>query len=216
MRNRVVGMAAENDVDTAHAAGELEIDIHAVMRQQHHGVDLVGVSQAVDQFLQFFVVDSERPVRRKPLRMRDRHIGKGLTDHRDTMPADLLDRGRLEHPLCRGIECLGVIERRFIGEIDILRQKLALEPFKVAAQNVFAIGEFPMAGHGLDAEQVGGFDHVGALHGVGEAGALPQIAAVEQQRACGSDVAAQAIDQRLQMREAAELAKASRGFLEIE
>ena len=73
-----------------------------------------------------------------------------------------------------------------------------------------------MAGHGLDAEQVGGFDHVAALHGVGEAGALPQVAAVEQQRARGSDVVAQAIDQRFQMRETAELAKPSRGFFETE
>ncbi len=46
--------------------------------------------------------------------------------------------------------------------------------------------------------------------------ALPQIAAVEQQRAPGSRVAAQAIDQRLQMREAAELAEPRGGFLEIE
>jgi hypothetical protein len=46
--------------------------------------------------------------------------------------------------------------------------------------------------------------------------ALPQIAAIEQQRAPGADVAAQAIDQRLEMHKAAELAKASGGFLEIE
>ena len=73
-----------------------------------------------------------------------------------------------------------------------------------------------MAGHRLDAEQVGGLDHVGALHGVGQSGALPQIAAIEQQRAFGPDIAAQAVDQRLQMREAAELAEADGGFLEIE
>jgi hypothetical protein len=73
-----------------------------------------------------------------------------------------------------------------------------------------------MAGHRLDAEQVGGLDHVGALHGVGKSGALPEIAAVEQQRAAGPTSPAQAVDQRLQMREAAELAEARGGFLEIE
>jgi hypothetical protein len=46
--------------------------------------------------------------------------------------------------------------------------------------------------------------------------ALPQIAAIEQQRAFGSHIAAQPVDQRLQMREAAELAKACGGFLEID
>ena len=38
-----------------------------------------------------------------------------------------------------------------------------------------------MAGHRLDAEQVGRIHHVGALQRVGEASALPEIAAVEQQ-----------------------------------
>jgi hypothetical protein len=39
-----MGMTAEDNVDAADAAGELEIDIHAVMRQQHDGVDLGRVS----------------------------------------------------------------------------------------------------------------------------------------------------------------------------
>ena len=73
-----------------------------------------------------------------------------------------------------------------------------------------------MAGHRLDAEQIRGLDHVGALHGVGQSGALPQVAAVEQQRAARADVAAQSVDQRLQMRKAAELAETCRRFLEIE
>ena len=33
-----MGVAAENDVEAMHAAGELQIDIHAVMRQQQHRV----------------------------------------------------------------------------------------------------------------------------------------------------------------------------------
>ena len=51
---------------------------------------------------------------------------------------------------------------------------------------------------------------------VGEAGALPEIAAIEQQRASCAGVAAQPVDQRLQMREAAELAEPRGAFLEIE
>ena len=124
--------------------------------------------------------------------------------------------GRLEHAARGGIERLGVVEGGFLGQEDVLRQEFALEALEIGAQRLLAIGEFPMAGHRLDAEQVGGLDHVGALHGVGEAGALPEIAAVEQQRAAGADVAAQAIDQRLQMRKAAELAEACGGFFEIE
>ena len=73
-----------------------------------------------------------------------------------------------------------------------------------------------MSGHYLDAQQIGGLDHVGALHGVGQSTALPEIAAIEQQRAAGACVAAQPVDQRLQMREAAKLAEAACGLLEIE
>ena len=86
----------------------------------------------------------------------------------------------------------------------------------LARSVLLAVGEFPMPGHRLDAEQIGGLDHVGAVHGVGEAAALQEIAAVEQQRAAGAGLGAQAVDQRLQMREAAEPAVAVRGFGEIE
>ena len=209
-------MAAEDDVDAADAAGQLEIDVHAVMRQQHHGIDLVAVAQRIDQLLQLVVANAEGPVRRESFRVRDRHIGEGLPDHGHAVPADLLDGGRLEHASRRRIERLGVVECGFLGQEHVLRQEFALEAFEVAAQRLFAVGEFPVAGHRLDAEQVGGLDHVGALHGVGEPGALPQIAAVEQQRAAGPDVAAQPVDQGFQMREAAELAEAGGGFFEIQ
>ncbi len=55
-----------------------------------------------------------------------------------------------------------------------------------------------------------------ALHHVGQSRALPEVTAIEQQRAALADVGAQAVDQRLQMREAAELAEALRGFLEVD
>jgi hypothetical protein len=178
LRNGIMGVAAEDDVDAGDAAGELEVDVHAVMRQQHHRIDLVGGSQAVDQLLQFLVADSERPVRREALWMCDRHIGKGLPDHGHATAADLLDHRRLEHASRRRIERLGVVERGFLGQEDILRKEFALEAFEVCAQRRFAIGEFPMAGHRLDAQQIGSIDHVAALRGVGEPGSLPQIAAI--------------------------------------
>jgi hypothetical protein len=43
-----MGVAAENDIEAAHAACELEIDVHSVVRQQQHGIDLVGGAQIVD------------------------------------------------------------------------------------------------------------------------------------------------------------------------
>jgi len=73
-----------------------------------------------------------------------------------------------------------------------------------------------MAGHRLDAEQIRGLDHVGALGGVSLSRALPEIAAIEQQRAARTDIVAQPVDQGLQMGEAAELAEARGGFFEIQ
>ena len=211
-----MGMTAEDDVDPGDAARELEVDVHAVMRQQQHGVGLVVVAQAVDHFLQLVVADAECPVRREAPGMGDRHIGKGLADHRDAEAADVAHQGRLEHAPRRGIERLGVVELRLFGEEYVLRQELALEAVEIGAQRLLAIGEFPMTGHRLDAEQVRRLDHVGALRGVGESRALPEIATVEQHRTARSDVVPQAIDQRFQMGKAAELAEARRGLLEID
>ena len=170
----------------------------------------------IDELLQFLVADAEFPVRRETLRVRDRHVRECLPDHGDAIPADFLDDGRLEHAPRGRIERLGVVERGFLGEENVLRQEFALEAFEVGAQRLLAIGEFPMAGHRLDAEQVGGIDHVGALQRVGKPGALPEIAAVEQQRAPAAGFAAHPVDQRLQMRKAAELAESSGGLLELD
>ena len=87
-----MGMAAEDDVDAADAARKLQVDVHAVMREQHHGIDLVVVAMGRDELLQLVVADAEGPVRREALGMGDRHIGKGLADHGDAVAADLLDR----------------------------------------------------------------------------------------------------------------------------
>ena len=64
----------------------------------------------VDLALHLLLADAERPVRREALGVRDRHVGKGLPDHRDAMAADLLDDARLEHAPRGGIERLGVVE----------------------------------------------------------------------------------------------------------
>ncbi len=45
LRDGVVGVAAEDDVDAGDAACELEVDVHAVVRQQDDGIDLVVAAQ---------------------------------------------------------------------------------------------------------------------------------------------------------------------------
>ena len=186
------------------------------MRQQDNSIDLVVAAMRVDEFLQFLVANAEFPVRRKALWMGDRHVRKRLSDHGDAISTDLLDDGRLEDAAGGRIERLGIVEGGLLGEEDVLRQEFALEAFEVGAQRRLAIGEFPMAGHRLDAQQIGGIDHVGALQRVGESRSLPEVAAVEQQRPACSNIAAQPVDQRFQMRKAAELAKSSGGFFKFD
>ena len=211
-RHRIMRVAAENDVDAGDAAGELEVDIHAVMREQDDGVDFVLAAQIVDHLLHFGVADAEGPVRHEALGMRDGHIGKGLADDADAEAADFLDGRRLEYAARGLVEGRLLVEGGFLGEEHVLRQELALEALDIAAQHVFAVGEFPVPGHGVDAEQIGRLHHVGAMHGVGEPLPCHQVAAVEQQRFSGAGVGAQAVDQGFEMGEAAQPAVAVRGL----
>ncbi len=216
LRHRVVGVAAENDIDASDAAGELEIDIHAVVRQQHHRVDLFRAAQMIDQLLQFIVAHAEGPVRHKTFGVRDRHIGEGLADDGEPIIAEWLDRIGLEHTPGRLVEGLCIVERRFLGEEHVLRQELTLEVAQILAQHILAVGELPVPGHGVDAKQVGGRHHVGALHGVGKPAALPEITAVEQNGVAGRHRGAQLVDQRLEMRKATQAAVAPGVTFEVE
>ena len=41
LRNGIMSVAAEDDVNSGDAAGELQVHVHSVMGQKQHGVDLV-------------------------------------------------------------------------------------------------------------------------------------------------------------------------------
>ena len=77
-----------------------------------------------------------------------------------------------------------------------------------------AIGELPVAGHHVDTQQLAGLDHVLRVRPQRGGRALPAVAAVEQQRARA--IALQPLDQRGQVGEAAQLAVAARGGLEVQ
>ena len=87
---------------------------------------------------------------------------------------------------------------------------------EISAQRRFAVSELPMPGHGIDSEQIGGVGHVEALHHQGLTGALPHVAAVEEERIARAGFRAQPVDQSLQVRKAAHAAVAVRGVLIIE
>jgi hypothetical protein len=77
-----------------------------------------------------------------------------------------------------------------------------------------AIGRFPVQGHDVDAERLAGVDHVLGVGPQRGAGALPGVAAVEQQGAGAAGL--HALDQGGQVGEAADLAVGLGGLVEIQ
>ena len=118
---------------------------------------------------------------------------------------DLADHVGLEHRVAE------------VGGLDVLREEVDLAREVLLDDLLDALHaerELPVAGHDVHAQQLGGVDHVLALGPQRGGRALPGVAAVEQQRAGAAGL--QALDQRGQVREAADLAVAPRRLLEIE
>ena len=155
--------------------------------------------------LHIVVLDAEAPVRNHVARVGDRRVGECLADDRDRNAVDLLDDVGLEH---RVAEIVG---------LDVLRDEIHLA-LEVVVHDLLdplcAQREFPVAGHDIDAQQLAGIDHVLALGPQCSGGALPGIAAIEQQGAgtAGADF----LDQCGQMGEAADLAVGAGGIFKIE
>ena len=209
LRQPVVSVAAEDDVEAAHARGQLEVDGDPVVAQQHDGIDLAPIPQLVDQRLDLILADAEREIGHEPPRMRHRRVGKRLADDAELDAADLADGARLEHALAPA---------RF-G--DVLGEELAGEPspaLTIAEQLAHAlepVDELPVRGEHLDAQLVRRPQHVVAPAPQRGGRALQRIAAVEQQRPA-RPLGPDALDQRGQVRVATEASVARRQSRKIE
>ena len=113
---------------------------------------------------------------------------------------DLAQRVGLEHRVAE------------VGGLDVLREELdaALEVLLDDLLDALrAVGELPVAGHHVDAEQLAASIMSCAVRPQRGGRALPGVAAIEQQRARAARL--QPLDQRGEVREAADLAVAARG-----
>ena len=204
LRHAVVRVAAEDGVDAGDARRELQVDVHAVVRQQHHGLRALAAG-LVDDLLHLLFLDAERPLGDEVARVRDRRVGKRLADDRHLHAVDGADDVRLEHRVAE------------IGGLHVLRDEVDLAGeilLDDLLDPVRAVGELPVAGHHVDAQQLAGVDHVLAFRPQRRRRPLPGVAAVEQQRA--RPRRPELPDQRREVREAAGLAVGARGFLEVE
>jgi hypothetical protein len=202
-RYAVVRVPAEDRVDAAHARGELEVHVHAVVRQQHHHLRALG-AHLVHQLLQARFLDAEGPLRDHVARIGDRRVGEGLADHGERNAVHRAQRVGLED---------GILE---IGGLHVLREELHRRELFLDRRlhALGAVSELPVRGHEVDAQELLRADHVRAFGPQRGGRTLPGVAAVQQQRVRARR--AQTLDQRGEVRVAADLAVAVRGALEIE
>ena len=74
VRQRVVSMGGQDDVDALDARSELAVDVEAVVRQQDDERCSV-LARLFDIELDIVLTNAERPVRDHPARIGDRSIG---------------------------------------------------------------------------------------------------------------------------------------------
>ncbi|TMH55280.1 MAG: hypothetical protein E6H55_18705, partial [Betaproteobacteria bacterium] len=175
-----------------------------VVRQKHDDLRRLA-AHFVDDLLQLLFANTESPLRDEAARMRDRRIRKRLADNRDRDAVDLAQRVRRKHCVAE-VRCPYILS----DEIDVARELARYELFHALR----AVSEFPVRGHHVDAEELRGLDHVLPLRPQSRRGALPSIAAVEDQRA--GAVGLQSLDERRELGEASELAVQPRGVSEVE
>ena len=196
LRQRVVGVAAENHVEPVHPPGQLEVDGQTVVREQHDQVDVLVVSQLVDERLDSVLADAEGEVGHEAPGMGHRRVRERLADDSHTDTANLSDRVRVEDAIAPACDR------------DVVRDEVAGEespPLAVAeelAHPLEAVDELPVRREDVDPELVGDAHHVLTAAPEGGRRTLEGVAAVEDQRTAGP-LRADPLHQRRQVRVAA-------------
>ncbi len=159
----------------------------------------------VHGLLERLLPDAERPRGHEVAGIRDRRVGEGLPDDRHGHPVHRPDHVPREDRVLevRGPDVLG-------HEVD-----LALEVLLHDLRHALgAVRELPVSRHDVHAEELRRVDHVLAAGPERRRRALPGVAAVEQQRAGAARP--EALDQRGQVREPADLAVGPGGPREVQ
>src|SRR5688572_17152374 len=137
-------------------------------------------------------------------RVGDRRVRESLADDRNRHAVHLAHHVRLEH---------GIAET---GSAHVLGHELdATQLFRDCFLHPGgAVGELPMTGHDIDAEEPGSFDHVPPLRPQGGGRALPAVATVEQQGSRA--LSAQVLYQCREVRKTTDPTETPRRMLEID
>ena len=203
-RHAVMRMPAHDGVNTGHAAGHFEVNVHAVVREQKYHLRTLG-PRLVHGFLHALFLDAEAPIGHQVTRVGDRAIGKGLADdgHRNTV--HLTQNIGLEDQVAKivGFDVL-------CDELDLAVECLVNNLFHAFLPEC----ELPMAGHQIHAQQLAGFDHVLPLGPQSGGAALPGVATVQQYRLWA--IGLEAFDQGRHVGKTTHFAVAARGIFKIQ
>ncbi len=199
LRQGIVGVGGQDDVDALDAGGELAVDVEAVVREQHHHLRSLP-ARGRHRPSQLRLADAERPTRHHPARVGDRRVGEGLADHGNA------DAASLEHAEGREYRLLEVGVAHVAGKKREPRRARSIDAAEQLGDALSAQRELPMSGGGLDAQLLQHGDHVPALGLERRVGALQRIAAVEQQHPLGPALGPDRLDQRGQAVHAADAA----------
>ena len=180
-RQRVMGMTGQDHVNAGNALGHLLVHIETVVGQANNQFRTLP-AHLIDHFLHALVADAERILGEHPAGVRDGHIGEGLPDHGDFHAAALIE-------LIGGEILGGFIPFRVK---DILAKCGERQIAYNIAHTVRAEREFPVEGHCIGFQQVHDVHDILPFSFVASVGAVPCIAAIQQQRI--GTISANAID----------------------
>jgi hypothetical protein len=204
LRHGVVRVPSQDHIKATHPAGELQVHVHAVVRQQCHQLCTFR-TRGIDNLLQRQFADAKGPVGREVTRMRNGRVRKRLADDGHCYAIDGAQRVRCEHRVAK------------VHGRDVLRHEIDAVPEVVVDHVLHArgtIGEFPVPGHHVHAKQLLRFHHVLALRPQRGGRALPRVTAIQQQRTWAR--CPQLLHQRCQVREATQLAVCTRSLDVVE
>ena len=223
-----MGMSAEDGIDAGYPAGHLDVNVHSVVGQHDDGIGALVRLNGFHQRDHVLLANAERPVRDESLGVGIGGARKRLPDDGQPASADLPHGVGFERharilvvqaesaELLHHLE-IGVLEQAGFLDPHVLADELAVEPLHVGQQFLLVIGEFPVAGHDVHAEHVGGVHHVPAPRPERRARTLPQVSAVHGQGVLGTaGLLPQHVEQGLQVGESPHAAELPGAPLEIE
>ena len=163
-------------------AASLRSTVEAVVREQHHQLRAV-LARLVDLTAHLLLANAERPFRHHPARIGDRRIGERFVRARQS-----------SRPPCRTVFIAGNTGSfHSVSRILSARNGIAQRLDQLLHPR-FAIGEFPVAGHGVGPQAASRSRRCPGRGSIGAERALPGVAAVEQQHAVLAALSAHALD----------------------